>query len=131
MAMNYTQSALPKGRTRKQVKAKRDRLEAKVKRAVRAACVERDGYCRMAWHDVAGSCDGISEWAHLGEWKRCWTRGMPADDRHHTKGSFMLCRKHHREYDSGKIFIIYGNHGANGQLLVTRPAVLTAKREQE
>jgi len=120
--MDYTHSALPKGRTRKQAKATRDRMEAKVKAAVRAACVERDGYCRMDRHDAAGPCDGITEWAHLGEWKRAKTRGLPPEERHHTKGSVMLCRRHHRMYDSGEIVIEYGPDGANGPLTLWRKA---------
>ena len=120
MAIDYSFSALPKPRTRTQAKAARDRAEAKVIKAVRAACVERDGHCRMAWHDVPGLCDGALEWAHLGKWKRSKTRGLSPEQRHHTRGSFMACRRHHRQYDAGELIITYGPDGADGELVVRR-----------
>jgi len=126
--IDYSRSELPKGRTRRQLKSRRDRLEAKVQRAVRAACVERDGYCRMDRHDAAGHCDGITEWAHLGKWKRCFTRGLSPEHRHHTEGSLMLCQKHHRMYDRHRLTIEYGQDGANGPLAVR---VITAKGDRE
>lgn len=117
--MDYSQSALSKGRTRRQLKATRDRLEAKVKRDVRAACVERDGGCRLA---ECGRCEGAIEWCHLGEWKRSKTRGMAPEERHSTRGSFMACTHHHQLYDRGELVIEYGPDGANGPLTVWRKA---------
>lgn len=103
----------PKGPTARRI-AKRRRAEWPVAKAVRAACVERDGFCRvgslgsgmddqfsagMFVPALADGCDGRSEWAHLGEMKRAKTRGMKPDARHTTAGSLMLCTKHHDRYD--------------------------------
>lgn len=103
---------VPKGKTRKQIKAKKDRLEAKVKRAVRAECVERDGHCRLTGTTL---CDGPSEWAHLES--RAKTRGMASDRRHSTNNSIMACRKHHQMQHAGllKIYLTDAG-GANAAL---------------
>jgi hypothetical protein len=106
-------------KTRKQLKAQRDRHEAKVKKAVRAACAERDGDCRL---EGFGICEGVAEWAHLGEWKRFHTRNMAPEARHHQKGSLILCSGHHRDYDGGRLVIEYGDQGADGPLVVRRKA---------
>src|SRR5688572_28232919 len=85
-------------KTRKQLKARRDRQEAKVEKAVRAACVERDGFC-LVLNRVDGiipDCSGASEWAHLSGHRRSQTRGMPATYRHNTAWTAILCTKHHR-----------------------------------
>lgn len=93
---------------RKRINAVR-RQAAKVVKSVRAQCVERDGYCRLAqwpssdrlFSGLTNTCVGPSEWAHLGEHKRFKTRGQPATRRHTTAGSLMLCTRHHRDYDAG------------------------------
>ena len=103
--------ACPKGKTRKQLKAKRDRHEAAIKKLVRAVCVERDGHCRLMGTTL---CSGPSEWAHLEEWKRARTRSMKAEARHCTAGSAMLCQKHHRLEEAGLIAIALGPDGADG-----------------
>lgn len=116
--------------TRKRTKGRKDRAEAKVKKAVRAECVERDGDCRIGdWennpndtHDDALTgdgqmpivCEGRSEWAHLGEKKRFKTRKQAPAVRHTTAGSLMLCHRHHQDYDRGRM-VIDGND-ANGVL---------------
>ena len=48
-----------------------------------------------------GACEGASEWMHLDRWKRCHTRGLPAEERHTTRGTAMGCTRHHRLYDAG------------------------------
>jgi hypothetical protein len=62
------------------------------------------------WHDDVlnemSTCEGRSEWAHLGDQKRFKTRGKPPEERHTTAGSLMLCRFHHRAYDTGRLRII-------------------------
>jgi hypothetical protein len=73
----YATCAIPKGKTRKQLKAKAGRAEAAVKRRVRAQCVERDGFCRLMG---CGPCHGVSEWAHLHRKRRSQTRGTSAGD---------------------------------------------------
>ena len=101
-------------------------------KSVRAQCVERDGDCRFCeWerhpHDTHSdsleacygeACgDDVPEWAHLGRMKRARTRGMTPELRHTTGGSLMLCRFHHRLYDSGKIAIdVVDDAGADGRL---------------
>lgn len=118
MSIDYSKSAISKGKTRKQLKAKRDRTEAKVKKAVRAACVERDGYCRF--HSSTGKyCVGPSEWAHLEDKKRARTMGMAPHERHTTARSMMLCRRAHRDYDAGDLQLRFVDHrlGADGSIV--------------
>lgn len=103
--------------------AKRRRAEGPVIKAVRAACVERDGYCRY-WKDVfeaccvAVECTGPSEWAHLES--RARTRNMKPELRHNTATSLMLCKFHHdkldgRRYPRIRVELLTG-HGADGPL---------------
>lgn len=76
--------------------------ESAIIQRVRAHDVERDGYCRVGKNlllGFLGSCNGSSEWAHFGKWRRCFTRGMEPERRHLTTGSMMLCTKHHFDYD--------------------------------
>src|SRR5260221_341989 len=75
--------ACPKGRTRKQIKGRKDRAEAAVKKLVRAQVAYRDGHCRLMG---CGPCHGESEWAHLGDKKRARTRGQAPTVRHTTEG---------------------------------------------
>jgi hypothetical protein len=107
------------------VKARNKRVEAKLARMVRSACVERDGYCRLSnlkqgeW--VYGSfkkrCDGPSEWAHLEEKRRFKTRGQPAEQRHTTASSVMFCAVHHQEYDAHQFSIRFLSElGADGPI---------------
>ncbi|MEY2873479.1 MAG: hypothetical protein RLZZ373_850, partial [Pseudomonadota bacterium] len=91
-------------------------------------CQERDGHCWIATRLpkgeqkiaalLAGPCGGDSTWAHLGEWRRSNTRGMAPDQRHHTKGTAMMCADHHRRYDAHEFDISLGFLGANGSPLV-------------
>lgn len=126
--------ALHKGRSRKSLKAAEDRAEAKVKKAVRAACVERDGACRIATplgHDVLQTypvlltmCDGPSQWAHMHTHRRSQTRGQDPEQRHTTAASLMLCQRHHDQYDGRqrpRLLITRLSHkGANGPLKFRR-----------
>jgi len=119
-----------KGKTRKQLKGRRDRAEARVKKAVRAHCVERDGHCRvMAMSCVAdrfetlfiGACEGPSQWAHFGTQRRAHTRGQVPDIRHTTAGTLMLCEKHHGEYDCRTLVIAaLSKQGCDGPLKFAR-----------
>ncbi len=95
------------------VTAKKRRAEGPVIKSVRAQCVERDGYCIFA---PLGSCDGQSEWMHLGEKKRYKTRGLKPEQRHTVEGSAMGCTSHHRAYDRGDIELALGDTGANGPM---------------
>lgn len=145
MTIGYGHPAPKPSRTRKQLKAKRDREEAKVEKAVRAECVKRDGYCRygvlkigdvihpmramnaighLGAADVVLSamCDGPSEWAHLEDTRRARTMKMRPELRHHTKGTMMLCRKHHAQYDARLIRLRFVSAaGADGPLEFYRP----------
>lgn len=95
-----------KGVPRKRLKGRKDRVEAKVKRAVRAECVERDGYCLVLKLGKPG-CKGPSEWAHFAGHRRSQTRGLPPEQRHDTRFSGMLCRKHHRDEEAGRWRVVY------------------------
>src|SRR5687767_8399216 len=99
-ASNASTLRYPKGKTRKQLKAREDREETKREQVVRGECVERDGHCAVKGYDwILGRCDGDSEWAHhhaRGRWR---TRGMPPEYRHHRRFSFMGCTRHHSAYD--------------------------------
>lgn len=75
---------------------------------VRSRAVERDGYCRVAKNvtlGFLGACDGPSEWAHFGPYRRFHTRKQAPAARHTTVGSMMLCRLHHMRYDQHKFQI--------------------------
>lgn len=94
-------------------RAKRRRAEGPVAKKVRAACVERDGECRICnWEDNPDDIhyeplpyaedewsNGPSQWAHMRESSRAKTRGMKPEDRHSTLGTLMLCEFHHDRYD--------------------------------
>lgn len=91
---------IPKPKPHRLVKAARKRHETAVKKSVRAQVVERDGYCVVAGSRRLWPCEGVSEWAHIEHSRRCFTRGMPAEQRHTTQGSAMMCHKHHTAYDA-------------------------------
>jgi len=115
-------NVLSKGPTRAHEKAQRARAARAVVRAVRAACVERDGYCRFGLLAMRNDwnwmhCDGLSEWAHFGPYKRFRTRGQAPARRHITSGSLMLCRYHHAMYDAGLLLIEAGPDGCDGVLI--------------
>lgn len=103
-------------------RAKRKRAEGPVIKAVRAACVERDGLCRY-WKDafeacfVAVECSGPSEWAHLES--RARTRNMAPELRHNTATSLMLCKHHHDRLDGRarpRLRVTVTGKGADGPL---------------
>lgn len=118
---------IPKGESRKVLKGRRQRHAAKVITAVRAQCVERDGGCRVGidgpWPDHIGSCDGVSEWAHMPQKRRSKTRGMEPEVRHTTADSLMLCTKHHDQLDGRRrprlTITPLTELGCNGELRIT------------
>lgn len=125
---------LLKGPSRRQEKAKKDRAEDKVAKAVRAACVERDGPCRLftewlvkneGWAFGAAlnsGCSGDSEWAHLKGHRRSHTRGMAPEVRHDTQHTLILCRRHHQAEEAGTLRITaLTRKGADGPLKFRRP----------
>lgn len=89
MKADLTKKAM---RTRKQVKSAKARAEAKVIKAVRAACVERDQGCRLAGH--FGVCQGQISWCHMEGKRRHQTRNMAPEERHGTAWTVMLCGRH-------------------------------------
>lgn len=110
---------------RKVSAATRKRRERKVIERVRALVEARDGFCRMrrlpCFVDVFGQCQGVSEWAHLGDLKRFKTRGQAPERRHTTGGTAMLCTKHHHDYDAHRIEIrAVTERGADGPLIVEK-----------
>lgn len=108
------------------------RVESQIVQQVRAACVERDGHCRLIWGTVLQKdehrgpdldyCSIKSEWAHLGDKKRFKTRGQEPAERHCTTGSLMLCDRHHRMYDIEHTLTItpLTERGADGPLKFER-----------
>ena len=122
----------------KRARRRDKRAETPVISAVRTACVDRDGYCRLQFPDdgsgssqavqaLFGACHGPSEWAHVGKAKRWKTRNMAPDARHATAHSLMLCRLHHqsdlRGYDRSAFEIEYADptRGCDGPLrFITR-----------
>lgn len=122
-------------KTRRQLKARQARQETQIKKLTRAACVVRDGDCRLLqaefllyecsmgrvdylaspWH--AHNCDAPYEWAHFGDKRRSRTRGQAAEIRHTTAGSLMLCKSAHEAYDAGRLKITaLTRHGCDGRL---------------
>lgn len=117
--LTYSQPLPRKARKPKGImarsRAKRRRAEGPVAKAVRAACVERDAYCRICdWennpsdtHEGDDNDDlpyaesehsrGPSEWAHLET--RARTRNMKPELRHTTAITVMLCQFHHDRLD--------------------------------
>lgn len=134
--------ALPKGEPRRRVQGRQQRAEAKVKRAVRAACVRRDFDCRICdWDqnpddlhsddlDTETFSRDISEWAHMHVRRRSQTRGEAPEKRHTTAGSLMLCRFHHQEYDAHRLRITaLSRKGCNGPLRFTKAKSLKSSDE--
>ena len=124
-AAKATRQPIPKPEPLKRVKARRKRQEAAVKKSVRQQVDARDGYCVIQTHGFSsvGPCEGVSEWAHIGTSRRCFTRGMAAVVRHTTKGSAKLCHKHHTAYDAHQFeFALLEDTGMDGEYgVVTAP----------
>ncbi len=95
----------PKPEKRKTAKTRERREESEIIKVERAKCVQRDGYCRLQGADGFGACNGNSEWAHLGDFKRWKTRGMAPEERHRADKSLMMCDHHHNMYDLHKMDI--------------------------
>ena len=94
--------------TRKRVKGRKTRDEAKVKRQVRADVDARDGYCLVATRvGILGECRGPSEWAHFSGHRRSQTRGLPPERRHDTRFSGKLCKRHHTLEEDDKYQVVY------------------------
>lgn len=76
----------------------------------------RDLCCRAA-NKGLGPCEGVPEWAHLGDKRRCFTRKMAPADRHDARWTMKLCTRHHRLYDQHVFEVEYVNaeDGANGR----------------
>jgi hypothetical protein len=106
--------------TRKRLKGRKDRTEAKVKRQVRAECVVRDGDClvtRATHSGPVSACKGPSTWAHFAGHRRSQTRGMAPERRHDTRFSGMLCERHHGQEESGTWQVVYHSiEYANGPI---------------
>ena len=135
MGIDMHKAPLPKPEPRKKTKARKDRREAEVEAEVRQKDADRDGYCRLFWHDAAmrkevwaifGPCSGDSELAHTEGARRFKTRGMEPEDRHNTENSCILCSTHHRDprlgYDSHAFRIVYISRtiGCNYRLIFVR-----------
>jgi len=122
MDMTHSSFANPKpAKTRKQVKAKKDRSETAVKQLVRAIVSQRDGDCRFQNLGL-GPCSGESEWAHVKKYRRANTRRQPPEQRHKTVGTLMACSRHHDLIDgrqSPRLYLDLGPEGCNGTLVAS------------
>lgn len=118
MAVGYGIAAPKPIKTIRQVKDRAKRVEAKVKKDVRAQCVLRDGPCRFGMPSMevirldrragtmnfaAPGCAGPSEWAHMHSRRRSQTRNQAPEVRHDTRYSFMACQTHHDHYDGRRL----------------------------
>lgn len=131
MAVGYG-VACPKPTKRKTIKGRKARAESKQKHMVRMLCVARDGKCRLiicgnsindvfGTSDLALTCEGVSEWAHMHARRRSQTRNMAPEIRHDSAHSLMLCTKHHTDYDAHKLRITsLTRKGADGPLKFAR-----------
>jgi hypothetical protein len=129
--IDYSLSALPKPTPRVLVKGRSDRAEAKVKKAVRAACVARDGHCLVGTRvlGVSAECRGESEWAHLAGHRRSQTRGLPPERRHQSRFTAMLCTRHHDQEEHKGWRVVYRTaEYADGPVGWERSAVPTGER---
>ena len=124
-------AAQPKPKPRASTKRANRREAAKIVRQVRAACVDRDGHCRVLFGNAVNGdihqgedlnyCGLRSEWAHLNEHQRFKTRGQEPEERHCTAGSLMLCEIHHQLLDSHQMAITaLSDRGADGPLCFER-----------
>jgi hypothetical protein len=115
--------ACPTPEPKKREKARGKRAEQKVEQAVRAACVLRDGDCRLQGSYV-GYCGGESEWAHMPDKRRSKTRGQEPEVRHTTAGSLMLCSLHHALLDTHRMTIeAMTEQGADSTLRIVKDGV--------
>jgi hypothetical protein len=93
------------------------RKEAAVIAKVRAACVERDGYCLLGHGAVWGRCEGPSTLAHVLGKRRSQTRGMAAEKRHDAAWCVMLCARHHGMEEAHQLGVMAeDDRGANGRV---------------
>ena len=118
----------PKGKTRKQLKARKDRHEAAVKSSVRAEVFARERemcavVSRLMSRDMFdvvkafGVCSGPLQHAHLKGKRKSATRGQAPEERHQTATSLALCELHHEaEEHKGLRFIGLTKAGMNGPI---------------
>jgi hypothetical protein len=110
---------------RKRIKAvsPKRRAEQSVIAKVRAACVKRDGGCRIGQLMSATSlqpCDGDLAWCHMEGKRRHQTRKMAPADRHDTAWTLMLCAFHAELEERHSIRTEYLTaKGANGPMQFT------------
>jgi hypothetical protein len=109
---------LAKPEPTKRVRARAKRTERAVVEKVRAACVERDGHCRLAGR--LGPCEGESYWCHMEGKRRSQTRRMKPEARHDTAWTVMLCARHAEMEERHRVRSQYlSARGANGPMLWT------------
>ncbi len=117
-------------------KRRRQRKDLDVEMKVRGDVMTRDGVCRLAFvvgefRFRIGRCEGVSEFAHLGEFRRFKTRGMLPEERHNTPGTMSLCTKHHRLYDAHTMNIeALTEDGADGAMRFTVGDVVFEERDR-
>jgi hypothetical protein len=118
LASSCPELAHPKGPTRRELKGQLDYRERQIIDRNRAKCVRRDGTlgCRIGyWQktETFGDCYGASEWNHFD--KRSLTMNEPAEERHSSRITGMLCGTHHTLVDNHEIKFEYQTEdGADG-----------------
>lgn len=95
---DYPGIGLPVGRTRKQVKGRKQRAASKVVKAVRAAVVARDKGCCRSCGCLGREAHHILPRSRGGKWT--------------TDNILLLCRRCHRSIHDGQIAILGDADGA-------------------
>jgi hypothetical protein len=124
---------IPKPRTVKKLRTKpramsaKRRKEQKIVAQVFKEIEPRDGRCRIArlaswdlsqWL-LVGACEGEPQPAHIGQWRRAFTRGWPPELRHNRRTIARICRGHHRRYDLHEYDVEYdATYGAEAGMRV-------------
>lgn len=117
MTIDYRTLANPKPEPRKRQQRRRKAAESAVLKSVRLEVEARDGYCLIASRMVRavgaalGSCAGPSQLAHLGQHRRCFTRGQAPERRHQVNWLAMMCARHHADYDGHQFGLVLTEEG--------------------
>ena len=113
--------AFPKPRTRKSLKAKKDRAEAAHIKAVRAVVMARDILCRACYCEVADEMHEHPSRAH--------TRGLPPAQRFSDRICCGLCAPCHRDATAHRIVPLFTSRvsGFAGRVrfVIPRPKGIT------
>ena len=123
---------LEKPRTVKKIRTRPRRVSATQRKdlayaaSVRAAVLERDGFCRVGQLMSKASqkpCDGPLAWCHLQGHRRAQTRRMAPERRHSTAWTVMLCQ-FHADQEERRLLTYWAltDRGADGPMVWTLPS---------